>query len=90
MFFNVVRKVEENSAEGEIRESFTVFDHVRQPNYDMFRSRQLPLQEGKGFINRQELGYVMSNLGMTMESEEIEVKHISFFFNIDFINMIRG
>ena len=30
------------------------------------------LQNGDGFINRQELGYVMENLGEKMEKEEIE------------------
>ena len=29
-------------------------------------------QNGDGFINRQELGYVMENLGEKMEKEEIE------------------
>ena len=30
------------------------------------------LKNGDGFINRQELGYVMENLGENMEKEEIE------------------
>ena len=30
------------------------------------------MQDGNGFINRQELGYVMENLGENMEKEEIE------------------
>ena len=30
------------------------------------------LQDGNGFINRQELGYVMENLGQKMERTEIE------------------
>ena len=30
------------------------------------------LKDGNGFINRQELGYVMENLGENMEKEEIE------------------
>ena len=29
-------------------------------------------KNGDGFINRQELGYVMDNLGEKMEKEEIE------------------
>ena len=29
-------------------------------------------QDGNGFINRQELGYVMENLGEEMDKEEIE------------------
>ena len=29
-------------------------------------------EDGNGFINRQELGYVMDNLGQKMEKEEIE------------------
>ena len=33
---------------------------------------KLILQNGDGFINRQELGYVMENLGEKMEKEEIE------------------
>ena len=33
---------------------------------------RLILQNGDGFINRQELGYVMENLGEKMEKEEIE------------------
>ena len=32
----------------------------------------LSFQNGDGFINRQELGYVMENLGEKMEKEEIE------------------
>ena len=32
----------------------------------------LLFQNGDGFINRQELGYVMENLGEKMEKEEIE------------------
>ena len=28
--------------------------------------------DGNGFINRQELGYVMENLGENMDKEEIE------------------
>ena len=30
------------------------------------------LKDGNGFINRQELGFVMENLGQAMEKEEIE------------------
>ena len=30
-------------------------------------------QNGDGFINRQELGYVMDNLGLQMDKDEIEV-----------------
>ena len=30
------------------------------------------LKDGNGFINRQELGYVMENLGENMEKEEID------------------
>ena len=30
------------------------------------------LQDGNGFINRQELGYVMENLGENLPKEEIE------------------
>ena len=30
------------------------------------------MKDGNGFINRQELGYVMENLGENMEKEEIE------------------
>ena len=30
------------------------------------------LQDGNGFINRQELGQVMANLGENMDKEEIE------------------
>merc|ERR1712179_131970 len=51
----MARKLDDISAEDEIRESFKVFDAA-----------------GKGFINRQELGYVMDNLGEAMEREEIE------------------
>ena len=29
-------------------------------------------KDGNGFINRQELGYVMENLGENMDKEEIE------------------
>lgn len=51
----MLRKLDENTAEEEIREAFKVFD-----------------SDGNGFINRQELGYVMDNLGQKMEKEEIE------------------
>merc|ERR1712038_105218 len=51
----MLRKIDEISAEDEIREAFTVFD-----------------SDGNGFINRQELGYVMENLGENMDKEEIE------------------
>jgi len=51
----MARKLDDISAEDEIRESFKVFD-----------------ASGKGFINRQEMGYVMGNLGEAMEMEEIE------------------
>merc|ERR1719320_2094824 len=51
----MTRKIDQNSAEDEIREAFKVFD-----------------SDGNGFINRQELGYVMENLGENMEKEEIE------------------
>eukprot|EP00091_Calanus_sinicus_P008672 TRINITY_DN20831_c0_g1_i1.p1 TRINITY_DN20831_c0_g1~~TRINITY_DN20831_c0_g1_i1.p1 ORF type:complete len:150 (-),score=55.21 TRINITY_DN20831_c0_g1_i1:90-539(-) len=51
----MARKLDENSAEDEIRESFKVFDN-----------------DGNGFINRQELGYVMENLGENLPKEEIE------------------
>ena len=37
-------------------------------------------QNGDGFINRQELGYVMDNLGLQMDKDEIEV----VFEKIDF------
>ena len=30
------------------------------------------VQDGNGFINRQEVGYVMENLGENMDKEEIE------------------
>merc|ERR1711892_1100788 len=51
----MLRKMDEISAEEEIREAFKVFD-----------------SNGDGFINRQELGYVMENLGENMDKEEIE------------------
>merc|ERR1712183_855609 len=51
----MLRKIDEISAEADIREAFKVFD-----------------SNGDGFINRQELGYVMENLGETMDKEEIE------------------
>merc|ERR1711892_631452 len=51
----MLRKIDEISAEEEIREAFKVFD-----------------SNGDGFINRQELGFVMENLGENMEKEEIE------------------
>ena len=31
------------------------------------------IQDGNGFINRQELGLVMSNLGEKLTSDEIQV-----------------
>ena len=67
----MTRKIDENSAEDEIREAFKVFDNVRlqgSKNLDTFEL----FQDGKGFINRQELGYVMENLGENMDKEEIE------------------
>ena len=34
-------------------------------------------QNGDGFINRQELGYVMDNLDLEMDKGEIEVRNNS-------------
>jgi calmodulin len=51
----MARKMDEISAEDEIREAFKVFD-----------------SNGDGFINRQELGYVMDILGLQMDKDEIE------------------
>jgi Ca2+-binding EF-hand superfamily protein len=31
------------------------------------------LQDGNGFISRQELGYVIENIGIVMSKEEVEV-----------------
>ena len=66
--------MDEVNAEDEIREAFKVFDSVNrgftQPKYQCFNKYYL--QNGDGFINRQELGYVMENLGEKMEKEEIE------------------
>ena len=36
-------------------------------------------QNGDGFINRQELGYVMDNLGLQMDKDEIEVGSENIF-----------
>ena len=43
-------------------------------------------QNGDGFINRQELGYVMDNLGLQMDKDEIEVvfEKIDFIISFDF------
>ena len=35
----------------------------------------LIFKNGDGFINRQELGYVMDNLGLEMDKGEIEVRN---------------
>merc|ERR1719193_1508182 len=51
----MLRKLDEISAEDEIKEAFKVFD-----------------SDGNGFINRQELGYVMENIGESMGKDEIE------------------
>ena len=70
-----VRKVDEINAEEEIREAFKVFDSVgfHESQLGSFNLKTaIPLQNGDGFINRQELGYVMDNLGEKMEKEEIE------------------
>merc|ERR1711973_216822 len=51
----MARKIDDVSAEDEIREAFKVFD-----------------SDGNGFINRQELRFVMMNLGENMGEEEID------------------
>ena len=69
----MLRKLDENSAEEEIREAFKVFDSVRFKIYlKWILTKLYYIQDGNGFINRQELGYVMENLGQKMEKEEIE------------------
>jgi Ca2+-binding EF-hand superfamily protein len=56
-------KIDENSAEDEIREPFVVFDSVSFHFISKVCQIIWELQDGNGFINRQELGYVMENLG---------------------------
>ena len=68
----MARKLDENSAEDEIRESFKVFDNVSLEKEESILFIKNILQDGNGFINRQELGYVMENLGENMPKEEIE------------------
>ena len=65
----MLRKIDEISAEEEIREAFKVFDSVSESTTFKFDSF---LKNGDGFINRQELGYVMENHGESMDKEEIE------------------
>ena len=70
--------MDEISAEDEIREAFKVFDSVNKTHfYHLLTSWpffNMPFfQNGDGFINRQELGYVMDNLGLQMDKDEIEV-----------------
>ena len=69
--------MDEVNAEDEIREAFKVFDSVKlkikvSHNQRINVLTNIYLQNGDGFINRQELGYVMENLGEKMEKEEIE------------------
>ena len=68
----MLRKIDEISAEEEIREAFKVFDSVRLYFSTQESSYFQHFQNGDGFINRQELGFVMENLGENMEKEEIE------------------
>ena len=68
----MLRKIDEISAEEEIREAFKVFDSVRLYFSTHESSYFQIFQNGDGFINRQELGFVMENLGENMEKEEIE------------------
>ena len=67
----MARKLDENSAEDEIRESFKVFDNVSFEREKSIFHKNI-FQDGNGFINRQELGYVMENLGENLPKEEIE------------------
>ena len=48
--------------------------YLSRCRYDWLRiiKNELFLKDGNGFINRQELGFVMENLGQAMEKEEIE------------------
>ena len=69
----MTRKIDENSAEDEIREAFKVFDSVSNRYIiEILEKNDTMLKDGNGFINRQELGYVMENLGENMEKEEID------------------
>ena len=40
--------------------------------YFLNNNDNIIFKDGNGFINRQELGFVMENLGQAMEKEEIE------------------
>ena len=66
-------KIDSENAEDEIREAFQVFDGVRI--FVIFKTFQdiYKFQDGNGFINRQELALVMSNLGEKLTSTEIQV-----------------
>ena len=65
-------KIDSENAEDEIREAFQVFDGVR---FFIFKTSKdiYKFQDGNGFINRQELALVMSNLGEKLTSTEIQV-----------------
>ena len=64
-------KIDSENAEDEIREAFTVFDGV--VNSFLIFLVIYNIQDGNGFINRQELALVMSNLGEKLTSTEIQV-----------------
>ena len=49
-----------------------MFDNVSLEKEESILFIKNILQDGNGFINRQELGYVMENLGENMPKEEIE------------------
>ena len=42
-------------------------------------------QDGSGFVSRQELSTVMNYLGMTLTSEEIEVRTLYMMINVYFV-----
>ena len=69
----MLRKLDENTAEDDIREAFKVFDSVIDAARHGMVTLIWPLKDGNGFINRQELGFVMQNLGENMNKEEIEI-----------------
>ncbi|XP_023330203.1 neo-calmodulin isoform X2 [Eurytemora carolleeae] len=80
----MARKYDDNSAEDEIREAFKVFD---SDVYLLFTriKQEWPgghkvAPDGNGFINRQELRYVMMNLGENMEEEDKTVVAGRFTF----------
>ena len=66
-------KSDRENAEDEIREAFQVFDGVTII-VNVSGRDYLISQNGNGYINRYELAIVMGNLGLQLDSEEVQVR----------------